>query len=358
MTIHVPDPVTAGPVSHRPRSSPINLALQGGGAHGAFGWGVLDRILEDGRLTIEGFSATSAGAMNAVVYAYGRMTGGVDGARDALDRFWRRVSDAGSLASPLGGSAMRTWLDSLGLGQPTAFRMFETMTQVFSPYELNPLNLNPLRSVLEAVVDFEAVRHDDCTRLRLCATSVRTGKARVFSNAELTTDMVLASACLPLLFQAIEIDGEAYWDGGFIGNPAIYPLIYDMTAPDILIVHINPIIRHTLPRRASEILNRINEISFNSSLMREMRAIAFVSKLIDDGWVTAEAADRLKRVFIHAIRADDVLAAYSVETKYQTDWSFLTKLRDLGRSVAGEWLDAHAPDVGRRSTVDIRAEYL
>jgi NTE family protein len=348
-------PADVDPVATVPRK--INLALQGGGAHGAFGWGVLDRLLEDGRLEIDGLSATSAGAMNATVYAYGLATGGREGAREALEQFWRRVSAAGRFASPLKSAPIDAWLKAFGLREPLAYRAFEFMTHVLSPYEFNPLNLNPLKDVLMETVDFEVLRRSSST-LRLCATSVRTGKPRIFRTDEITPEAVLASACLPLLFQAVEVDGEHYWDGGYIGNPAIYPLIYDATSRDILIVHINPIVREELPRRSSDILNRINEISFNSSLMREMRAIAFVSKLIDDDWLKPEARDKLSRVHIHAIRSDDVMSAFSVASKYDTDWDFLIRLRDLGREATSLWLDSHFDDVGVRSSIDVREDYL
>jgi NTE family protein len=336
----------------------INLALQGGGAHGAFGWGVLDKLLEDGRIEIDGLSATSAGAMNATVYAYGHMTGGRDGARSMLELFWRRVSDAGRLSSPVQASPIDAWLKAFGLREPLAYRAFEFMTHVLSPYEFNPLNLNPLKTVLMDTVDFDALKTCTTTTLRLCATSVRTGKPRIFANAEISPEAVMASACLPLLFQAVEVDGEHYWDGGFIGNPAIYPLIYDAGSRDILIVHINPIVRDELPVRSADIMNRVNEISFNSSLMREMRAIHFVSKLIDDDWLKPEVRDRLSRVFVHAIRSDDVMSAFSVASKFNTDWDFLTQLRDLGRQAAELWLDTHFDDLNVRSSVDVQQDYL
>jgi len=336
----------------------INLALQGGGAHGAFGWGVLDKLMEDGRLEIDGMSATSAGAMNATVYAYGFMMGGRDGAREALESFWRKISDAGRASASMQRTPIDAWLKAFGLKEPLAHQAFEFMTHVMSPYQFNPLNLNPLKDVLVDAVDFEALRRCTSTTLRLCATSVRTGKPRIFRNEEITPDAVLASACLPLIFQAVEVDGEHFWDGGYIGNPAIYPLIYDAASRDILIVHINPIVRNELPKRSSEILNRINEISFNSSLMREMRAIAFVSKLIDEDWLKPEMRDRLSRVNIHAIRSDDVLSSLSVASKFDTGWDFLTRLRDLGREAAALWLDAHIGDVGSRSSVDVHGDYL
>lgn len=336
----------------------INVALQGGGAHGAFGWGVLDKLMEDGRIEIDGMSATSAGAMNATVFAYGFMKGGREGARDLLELFWRRVSDAGRLSSPIQSTPVDAWLRAFGMREPMAYRAFEFMTHMLSPYELNPLNLNPLKTVLTDTVDFDELKTCTTTTLRLCATSVRTGKPRIFTNAEVSPEAVLASACLPMLFQAVEVDGEHYWDGGFIGNPAIYPLIYNAGSRDILIVHINPIVRDELPTKSADIMNRVNEISFNSSLMREMRAIHFVSKLIDDDWLKPEMRDRLSRVFVHAIRSDDVMSSFSVASKMNTDWNFLMQLRDLGREAAELWLATHFDDLNMRSSVDIKGDYL
>ena len=264
----------------------VNLALQGGGAHGAFAWGVLDKLLEDGRIGIEGISATSAGAMNATVLAYGFAEGGNEGARTALDDFWRRIAQAAS-ASPLQPSLLDRLTHNHGLYFNPAIQTLDLLVRVFSPYQLNPLNFNPLQHILEQSVDFERLRASSQIKLFLSATNVRSGKVRVFKNAEITPAAVMASACLPFLFQAVEIDGEAYWDGGFMGNPAIFPLIYECASADVVVVHINPLARPDVPKTATEILNRVNEISFNSSLMREMRAIAFVTRLIDDGQVHA-----------------------------------------------------------------------
>jgi NTE family protein len=319
-------------------SKTVNLALQGGGAHGAFAWGVVDRLLEDERIAFEGISATSAGAMNATVMAYGLATGGREGARKALAEFWRRISES---------AAWRTL-------QP-AFMFFDLMTRVLSPYQFNPLNYNPLRDVLEKTVDFERLRGQNVIKLFLCATNVRTGKVKIFENHELSASAVLASGCLPLVFQAIEIDGEAYWDGGYMGNPAIFPLIYGCQSTDIIIVHINPIVREQIPRTANDILNRLNEISFNSSLMREMRAIAFVNKLLDNN--EALRAD-MKRVLIHEIEAEAFMKSLGVSSKNHADWQFLSYLRDAGRACAEEWLAANFDHLGARSTVDIRAKYL
>jgi NTE family protein len=226
---------------------------------------------------------------------------------------------------------------------------------VFSPYEFNPLNLNPLRDVLQRHVDFPALREHSPLLLYLCATNVETGKVRIFSSQEINVEAVLASACLPFLFQAVEIDGQYYWDGGYVGNPAIYPLIYNCGTRDVVIVHINPIVRRGVPRTAAEILNRINEVSFNSSLMREMRVIAFVRSLIKDGKV---GPGELKEVHIHSIRSDETMAKLGVSSKLNTDWDFLLQLRDLGRAHAERWLAATRDDIGVRSSVDVRGEFL
>jgi len=332
----------------------INLALQGGGAHGAFAWGVLDRLLEDERIAFEGLSATSAGAMNAVTLAYGMTLGGREGAKKALMQFWRRVAHAG-MVSPL----QPTWFERAShnhsLESSPAFVLFDLVTRLYSPYQFNPLNYNPLRQVLEQTVDFDRLRQDCPVKLFLSATNVRTGKVKVFGNDELSLDAVMASACLPFMFQAVNIDGESYWDGGYMGNPAIFPLIYKCQSRDIVIVHINPIERMETPTTARDILNRINEISFNSSLMREMRAIAFVTKMIDDGVIED---GRMKRMLIHAIQAQDFMRELGVSSKLNADWEFLTHLRDVGRERAETWLEQNFDALNRRTSVDLGAMYL
>jgi NTE family protein len=242
------------------------------------------------------------------------------------------------------------------LDHSPAFAWLDYVTRVLSPYQLNPLNWNPLRDVLTAAVDFEVMRKSKLPiQLFLCATNVRSGKVKVFGAGEISADAVLASSCLPFLFKAVEIDGEAYWDGGYMGNPAIFPLIYNCGSPDIMVVHINPMMRKELPVTASEILNRINEISFNSSLMREMRAISFVTRLIDDGEIEI---DRLKRLHIHAISAEEKMQEFSVLSKFNADWDFLLNLKEVGRSHAEAWLKENFDSIGRRSTIDINKAYL
>jgi len=333
----------------------INLALQGGGAHGAFTWGVLDRLLEDPGLAIEGISATSAGAMNAAVAAYGITQGGPAGARKALDLFWRRVSHAASLG-PLQPTPFERLLGSKALEWSPAFVAFDIMTRLFSPYQLNPTNYNPLRRVLEQTVDLEALRSHCCkVKLFLSATNVRTGRIKVFDNDEVTIDAVLASGCLPFLFQAVEIEGEAYWDGGYMGNPALFPLIYECESADIVVVHINPMRRESLPKTAAEILNRINEISFNSSLMREMRAVEFVTRLIDEQRC---GVNTLKRMRLHAIADEEAMVELSATSKLNADLEFLLSLKERGRAAAEAWLARNYQRIGEESTVDIRNTYL
>jgi NTE family protein len=336
----------------------INLALQGGGAHGAFAWGVLDKLIEDERIDISAISATSAGAMNAVALAYGFSVGGRDGAREKLTEFWREISRAGELYSPVQSMPWEKWLQAYGFQSefsPT-FMSFQAMTHMFSPYQLNPFDINPLKDVLLQVVDFKRLKVcNRATRLFISATNVRSGKIKVFENSEMSVEAVLASACLPYVFKAVEIDGEAYWDGGYMGNPAIFPLIYNRGSKDVVIVHINPIERTKLPRTAPEIFDRVNEISFNSSLMREMRTIEFVTRMIDDNALNESKYSRMK---IHAIRDDAEMTQLGVATKLNPDWAFLCRLRDVGRKRASEWLDQNFEAVGKESSIDLAKLFI
>jgi NTE family protein len=344
-------------------NKPINLALQGGGAHGAFAWGVMDKLIEDGRLIIDGISGTSAGSMNAVVYAYGRTTGGADGAREALEKFWKAVSDSGQRFSmvkqifqnPFSFGSERNFSNA---SPSPSFEAMKFMTDSFSPYQLNPTNWNPLLDLLNGQVDFDRLNQCKETKLFLSATNVRSGKVRVFNTHEITAAAVMASSCLPNLFQAVEIDGEHYWDGGYMGNPSLFPLFYNTTTGDVLIVHINPIERDNIPQSPSEIYDRVNEVTFNSSLIKELRSVAFVQKLLDEGWLKDEYRDQLRYVRIHSLRADKALADLNAASKFFSEWDFLTMLRDRGRDYAQEWLDENFDDVGFRSTVDLRAEFL
>jgi NTE family protein len=230
------------------------------------------------------------------------------------------------------------------------------VTRVLSPYEFNPADYNPLRDIVEQSIDFEVLKRPDCpVKLFLSATNVRTGKVKVFSGKEVSASAVMASACLPTIFHAVEIDGEAYWDGGYMGNPALFPLIYNCKSTDIVIVHINPLFRKEVPRSADDILNRINEISFNSSLMREMRAVSFVSNLVTQKRIVN---NELPRVLIHSIADDGFMGTLSSRSKYNADWDFLIFLRDQGRKCAGDWLAKNFAKLGVESSVDIYNVYL
>ena len=333
----------------------VNLALQGGGAHGAFTWGVLDRLLDEKGLAFEGLSATSAGAMNASVFAYGLAIDGREGARRALAGFWKRVSDVARLG-PFQPNLIDRMLGDYKLAWSPIFSLAGLMTHVLSPYLFNPANYNPLRDVVEQSIDFDVLRRPDCpVKLFLCATNVRSGKVKVFTGTEISASAVMASASVPTMFQAVEIGDDVYWDGGYMGNPALFPLIYNCDSTDIVIVHINPLFRNEAPRSADDILNRINEISFNSSLMREMRAVSFVTKLITQKRVPDGS---LKRMLIHSIADDEFMSALSSASKYNADWDFLVHLRDQGRKCADGWLAKNCAKLGVESSVDIDQMFL
>jgi len=350
----------------------VNLALQGGGSHGAFTWGVLDALLEDGRVDFEGISGTSAGAMNAVALAHGfaqaegkPLLAAQESARQSLSDFWEGLIDMGALSNSLAG-AHKMPLDLLfgGLsvlaGTASPSRMLsDTMSgywaKSFSPYQSNPLDINPLRNLLERQMDFEQLAAYRGLKVFVVATKVSTGKAEIFSGPRLTADAVMASACLPTVFQAVEIEGEHYWDGGYSGNPAIHPLIYDCQSADVLLVQINPIRSNKLPTSAAGILDRLNEITFNSALMAEMRAIDFVNRLLAQGRLDAA---RYKNVLMHRIDGGGALEAYAASTKSETDAKLIHALRDLGRQCAQAWLGQHYPALGVECSVNIAADYL
>ncbi|NHK28964.1 patatin-like phospholipase family protein [Parvularcula flava] len=336
----------------------IDLALQGGGAHGAFAWGVLDYLLEDDRIDFAGITAASAGAMNAAVMCYGLAEGGPEAARKHLDRFWYEISQIkshlGIFSNPLLDHVpelqrMTDWL---------SYTMMESFVHAISPYQFNPLKINPLRDILTEIVDFDVLQHCEMTRLYISATNVRTGRVKVFQTRDVTADVIMASACLPYLYQAVEIDGEAYWDGGFSGNPPLFPLFYDRATRDLLVVHINPIRRDDVPKTSTEINNRINEISFNSSLLKEMRAVAFVQRLLNEDMLKDEYRDRYSNILFHSIRADKVLRDLSIASKYNTNWHFFEDLKMRGRETAKLWLNQSYDRIGRESTVDLHAEFL
>ena len=326
----------------------VALALQGGGAHGAFTWGVLDALIEDGRLAIEAITGASAGAMNAVVLVEGWTEGGADGARAGLERFWRRISVDGAL------SAVQRGLFDKFFGYWSGQAWGDLLARVASPYETNPLNINPLKEALNDLIDFDKVRSCEGVQLFVAATNVWTGKIAVFERPALTADHVMASACLPTVFQAVEIGGVPYWDGGYLGNPPLYPLYYQTVTDDVLLVQINPVERRETPRSAQEIHERLNEITFNSSLLRELRGIDFVVRLIEEGKL---ADDRYKRVLMHRIDGSGVLDDYAASSRLNAEWDFFVRLRDGGRVAAKAWLERHYDAVGREATLDLREAY-
>ena len=324
----------------------IDIALQGGGAHGAFTWGVLDRLLEDPTLEIIGVSGTSAGAMNAVALAQGLEEGGPERARELLDIFWRRVAEAAAF-SPIQPTMLdRLWRQWSLEFSPT-YMWLDNLSRMWSPYELNPLNINPLREILRATFDFEHVNAPDAPRLFQSATNVRTGRLKLFRQPQISVETTLASACLPNLYQAVELDGEAYWDGGYMGNPPLMPLINESPARDAVLVQINPFERPELPKTGSEIQNRLNEITFNASLLNELKSVGFLHQLI-----TQEELDRdaYRDGRLHRISAETEMLKLSVASKMNAEISFLRRLFELGRRTAEDWLREHGDAVGVRST--------
>lgn len=345
----LPRPAVARPVT----AKRVNLALQGGGTHGAFTWGVLERLVEDDRVEVDAVSGTSAGAINGAIFVQGLAAGGRQGAIAALERLWNDVAHRLAF-SPLRNTPVEKALWGYDLTYSFAYQAFDTLTRVFSPYQFNPfpVEYNPLRQVLADNLDVERLRQDPkALRLFISATNVRTGKPRVFTRAETSVDVLLASACLPSIFRAVEIEGEHYWDGGYLGNPALWPLYYERGAPDIVLVQINALLRPELPTTPSDIMNRLNEISFNASLMAEMRAIDFVQRLLDSGRLEQP---RYRRIFLHLIEDEDRMREFKLSTKLNGDWQFLQTLRRYGREAAERFLDAHHGTLGRESTLDIR----
>jgi NTE family protein len=343
-------------MARKPARKKVHLALQGGGALGAYSWGVLDRILEDDRLTLGAISGTSAGAMNGAVLCEGFAEGGEDEARAALRRFWEGIAAAtaggalsGSPISSVFGAFTPRWAQNAFTAPWLMW--IDLMSRVASPYDVNPLNLNPLKEVLEGLVDFQRVRACDALKLFVCATNVESGRVRVFTNDEMTADHVMASACLPLLFQAVEIDGEAYWDGGYVGNPALFPLFDVASSRDIVIVQINPIERPGVPKTSREIIARMNEVTFNSSLLAELRAIDFVRRMLDEGKLEE---GEYKRLHMHVISDDAALVPLGAGSGLNASTAFFEQLFAIGRMACDRWLDEHFDDLGARSTVDLR----
>jgi len=325
----------------------VDLALQGGGAHGAFTWGVLDRLLEEPGIQIEGISGTSAGAMNAAVLVSGHEAGGINGAKAALEQFWARVSEA-ALLSPFRRTPLDIVLGRWTLDSSPLFLAFDLFARIFSPYDLNPHGANPLRDILADCIDFKRLARSPL-KLFVTATNVHTGRGRIFRNADLSPEALLASACLPTLFQAVEIDGEAYWDGGYAGNPTVSPLVRECSSSDTILVQVNPVERRETPRSARDIINRLNEVSFNATLPKELRMIAVLRQVANPG--DSEGA-RWAGMRIHRI-ASELMTELGYSSKLNAEWTFLLMLRDEGRRAADDFLSAHGADLGIRSTLDI-----
>lgn len=331
----------------------VNLALQGGGSHGAYAWGVLDALIEDDRIEIGAISGASAGAFNAVVYAAGLAEGGRKGAREKLEKFWLSVSTEGSLwphQRKLVDAWLRPWDMVVWPGTALVTGWAEALAQFVSPYAFNPFNVNPLRDHLVDTVDFETLRAYETPKLFIAATNVKTGRGEIFRRDVLTADHIMASACLPQLFQAVQIGDASYWDGGYAGNPPLWPLFYETACRDVIIVQINPIERVDVPRTPQEIMNRLNEITFNAPLLGELRAADFVARLIRSGVLTSDSY-RLER--LHRIGGAGRLEAFPASTKWDVSWPFLERLRDLGRADAKAWLERHYDSIGVESTLDI-----
>jgi NTE family protein len=343
-----PARATSPAASHAPREKLlVDFALQGGGSHGAFTWGVLDRMLQEPWLSIEAISGTSAGAMNAAVLVDGFAQGGAEAARAALEAFWRRVSDAARM-SPLKRGPMDVLLDRWTLDNSPAYLAMDMMTRLFSPYDVPFAPPNPLAAILAESIDFDRLASAPI-KLFITATNVRTGRGHVFRNATLSVDALLASACLPMMFQAVEIDGEAYWDGGYSGNPTLTPLVQECVSDDTILVGINPVERPGTPRTARDILNRLNEVAFNAVLLKELRMIALLRQVADPG--SSEGKD-WARMRIHLVNSQK-LTELGASSKLNAEWAFLTMLRDEGRNAAEAFLARHGDDLGRNSTLPI-----
>lgn len=334
---------------------PVGIALQGGGAHGAFTWGVLDRLLEEDSIEAEAMCGTSAGALNAVACAYGLHLGGPAKAKEILEQLWRKVAMTGNvLFKP--GIFDKVYGNGDIYNSP-GYMMFNAITQVLSPYNFNPLNYNPLRDILNDLIDFKELKAYNKKKLFICATNVKTNRAKIFENKDITVDAVLASACLPLLFQAIEIDGEYYWDGGYMGNPPIFPIITNTSLKDIVLVKINSININSVPTSARDIADRINEISFNSSLINEMKLIHYRNELIRNGILKVDNKTN-REIFVHTISGYEALSQLKYSSKMNTSWEFLLDLKQKGRDIAEKWIQNDFKEVGLKSTFDLEEHFF
>ncbi len=334
----------------KPQNPTLNLALQGGGAHGAFTWGVLDALLEDGRLRFEGVSGTSAGAMNAVVMVQGLMSGGADGARTALQAFWTAV------AATVPEHFTQSSADGQNISLAPMFKLMLRWTYYMAPEQLNPFDLNPLRDIISGQVDFERLRRHSPVKLFIATTQANSGKLRLFRNAELSAEVLLASACLPTVHRAIEIDGEPYWDGGYAANPAVFPLFFECRCSDVLLVLLTPLKHKSTPVSAADIHSRALEIAFNATFLREMRMFAHLREHLPRRWLNLQVGSlerRAQQLRFHLIEAADVLGELHADSKLAANLKFFDMLKKLGRERARQWLDQHREQLGRRSTLDL-----
>lgn len=332
----------------------VALALQGGGSHGAFTWGVIDALLEDGRFEIEGLSGTSAGGMNCVAYAYGMMEGGPEGARKSLLKFWRAMSEKSQILG-MSPTLFDLHAGTHGLKFSPHFHLAGHIKDHYSPYDWNPKNLNLLREIIDELFDMDKLAEYEDVKVFLCATNVRNAKLKIFTGKELSVDAMMASACLPTLFHAVTIEHEDYWDGGFIGNPAIFPLIYNCETSDVIVILLTPQHRHNTPKTVHEIKHRLMELSLINALNREMRSINFITKLIDQEFI---APDALKRVHMHLIENEALFQKLDTSSAMNTDWNFLTHLFHEGKKTGKKWIERNYKDVGIKSSIDLEKDFV
>lgn len=342
--------------NERDNKKRLSIAMQGGGAHGAYTWGVLDRLLEEKDIVVEGVSGTSAGGMNAVATAQGIKEGGNEGARELLDKYWTVMSDKGK-SSIFKPGVKDIMMNKFTMQNSPGFLMFDFMSKILSPYQMNPSNVDPLKDVIEELFDMEALNDYKDVKIFLAATHVYTGKLKVFSNVtnDLCVEALQATACLPTIHAAVMVKGEYYWDGGFIGNPVIYPLIYDCETSDVMLIKLNPTHRNRLPITASEIGDRLNEITNNTSIMREMRSMHFITKLIDDGIV---APGSMKRMHVHLIEDEKSFMDLGWSSKLNTDMDFLMYLKNAGRKTTDKWLEKNYDNIGKKTTANVAEEFV
>lgn len=333
----------------------IGIALQGGGAHGAFTWGVLDRLLEEDAIIAEAMCGTSAGALNAVTCAYGLHLGGPQKAKELLEKLWRKIAlSGGFFFKP--GLFDRTYSNGDIYNSP-GYMFFNAVSQVFSPYNFNPTNYNPLRDILTDLIDFKELQLYNKKKLFICATNVKTNRAKIFSNKDITVDALLASTCLPQLFQAVHIDGEYYWDGGYMGNPPIFPIITNTSVKDIVLVKINSININSVPTTARDIADRVNEISFNSSLINEMKLIHYRNELIRNGILKSDNKTN-REIYVHTISGYNALSQLKYSSKMNVSLDFLLELKEKGREIADNWIRTDYPEVGLKSTFDVEEHFF